>query len=411
MRQGISLICVLALMSGACNATDEGIVTDSVTSSISLAAGSSRWSAVEVDSVAVTGQIPTVVVGEDGRTAVAYLREVRPGVLEVVWSSCVDAACTAMTHSVLGSGPFWLTWGSSAALTTDGVVVSGDAASEEGIRSVMLWTCSDTDCQSPVETPIGNSALGSYAIPGQMPVIGYSVWSGVADYEMYIGFCDDAACTSHRPVPVYQGQGGWGSTELQALPDGSPVLFFTTGGDPDQPEQWTVAVCSDPDCSEALIHEEDPSWSTNDTSLGSGLPSIVYFRGPEIHRLQCLDAACSTLADRLVHAATDAAILGNVVATATNDTLFVLYQSFTQWPEEESYEWELNLLRCDKETCQLIDGVPFTTGFHISIGHGVENAVVVAVQTGRPYLCLDECADPTEDLSKLTLYFADLSNE
>ncbi len=414
---GMGLVAVLAACSG--DATDMTVISEST--STSVGSGEQGWVVVEVDSRAVTGQVPRVVGSSDGRVAVAYLREVAPNDLEVVWSSCVDPVCSAMTHSTLGSGPLWLAWGPSAGLTEDGVMVAGWATSEEGFSSAMLWTCSEPECESPVELAIGGpdfgrqvASLGLYSTPHHLPVIGYAAGSGSdPSYDMFVGFCEDTACSSHRAVPVHHVTNGFGSPELHVLPDGSPVLFFTIGGQPDEPGRWVVTVCEDPTCSEVVVHEEDANWSARNPLTDFGLPSIVYLKGNEIHHLRCVDTACSTIADRLIHTIADAVATGNVVATAVDDALFVLYQSEAQWPEDEEWDgqWDLNLLRCGEEACQRADDVPFTSGFHIGIGHAGENTVIVAIHTGRAYLCLDECANPAEDLAKLTLYITDASNE
>jgi hypothetical protein len=364
------------------------------------------WLQVVVDSEGVTGQQPSLVVNDAGRVAVVYQRELMSDEYDVVFSSCDGPVCETLTHSTLVSGQYWPT---DVGVSSGGVLISGYGIFGEGTPMVMWW-CPDWGCGSHTQTETEHSFAALNTDGADLPLIAYGDWSGGAEYEMMIGFCDDSACSTHRSVSVFSGQVGWhGPAGLGRLPNGSPVMFFRPAADPEQ-GTWNVIACGDPECSTTTVHQPADSWA--ETPAGDpNLPWVVYAKGKEVHLLSCGNGTCSEISDVLLLTVDEAELDLKAKATYASNELFVLVQHAHQYKEDLTPDYKLELFRCsDGQPCSQEPDLPFSKGNWFDIAAIHDDGLAVAVQSGRLWLCIDECADPNDELAQLALYITNLAD-
>ena len=99
MRRAPYLLVTAALLVACGGEAITGNQPDQTTTAERTTTGEPAWSSVVVDATGVTGQMPSVVVGADGRVGVAYVRELGDGDQEVAWSACTDRNCTSITQA------------------------------------------------------------------------------------------------------------------------------------------------------------------------------------------------------------------------------------------------------------------------------------------------------------------------
>jgi hypothetical protein len=398
MPRRISVTVSALVLLVACTGTDE---VDSTSGPSTSSSPESAWSSVTFDAEGVTGQQPSLIVDEEGRVAAIYQRELIPDSYEIVLSSCEEPSCETVNQSVLASGRYWI---SDAGVSADGSLFTGSWDSGEGMP-MAVWWCPDWECASPTRTETEYAGVALNTTSRGLPLIAYAEFSE-SGYDLTIGFCDDPACSTHQPVLVYESrQEGWSNpSHLVRLPDGSPVLFFRPASGFEQ-GIWDVIVCDDPGCSTSKVHHQTEAW----TEIPSGDPSLpwtVYTTGTEIHLLSCVDSACAEISDKLLFTVDDAQVQLDAKATYLHDDLVVLIRHASGFNEDDFADYEVDLFKCaDGRACTEVSNLPFSKGNYFDIAAIGEDELAIAIQTGRAWLCIEECADPKDELSQLTVYF------
>lgn len=390
--------------------------------STASAAPDAEWVSTVVEVGSATGQLARLLVDGEGRVAVVYLREVARGEYDVVLDYCDDVSCLDMSGVTLASGRYWAPTGGA---TSDGPFVMGSVVDDEGRQSMVLWSCAGPACASTVETVVGDSPVAIHATPGEMPLIASANWFfrdgddewSPSGYDVFLGYCEDSACSSHVPVGVHQGEFGWnGPGSLQVLSNGSPILFFPGAENPDT-IAWDVIVCDDADCSQAVVHHQDGTWPDAGTPAAAEIPSVIYAIGNQVRQLACTDDTCSGISDTLIHTIQDA-LYFQVASTYVGDTLVLLTQSVNEWPDEPEADDEdgmlplsLELLACRTSGCVAAVQPPVAEANFSAIIATGDNSIAVVAQTGRAALCNPEgeqCVGQDQPLSQLTLYTTEL---
>ena len=64
-----------------------------------------------------------------------------------------------------------------------------------------------------------------------------------------------------------------------------------------------------------------------------------------------------------------------------------------------------DLFECAAQSCTQVQDVPFSKGNYFDIAATEGGGLAIAIQSGRPWLCIEECADPTDQLSQPNLHF------
>lgn len=295
---------------------------------------------------------------------------------QMVWLGfCLDEDCTVLSQEMAGAVGHGHAFATG---TDDGVLVASFGGN--GLSSIAMHLCSDSGCSQSGDEFLG-LAVGVADAPGRTPVIAYGTYDPETNTdEMFIGICEDDACSSHEPIRVYQTVHGVPArTSLQLLPDGSPVLFYPT--DPNaEGRSWDVGVCSNPDCGQVEVHVVTEG-NRADSTAQPGLPSVIYPFDTDIRQLRCADDACASLAMSTIHNMTEDAIVLDAVGAYLGGTLYVLV-AHTDWDTLGETDPEVNLLRCDDIGCSLIEDVPFTRGHSTAIAALDPTHAVIAVQTG-----------------------------
>lgn len=373
-------------------------------------AGSSSWETVVLDSVGVTGQQATVLVSSDGVPVVVYQREVASDEAVVKLARCVDPACSDVTVIEL-TDPVRGRLGGAVLLPDDSPVFlftesGGSGEISEG--TLVVSVCSDPACSSLSDHRIaGASPMGVAVQLDGAPVFAFLTWDDGP--LLYFGFCDDRDCASHTEtrVEIEEEFSGIGNPEVRVLPDGSPVLFFDSGG-PGSAEGETrhLLVCTDPACTSTITSDfvEPP---IDGAATPSDLPLIAYVANLEVvHLIGCLDEHCVEASVLDVYRQFEGTVI--VAADAVIDTDRSPFLAVHTIPLSEltmDGTHQILAVDCDDPICGSVSTGILGDGNHVSIAVFPDGGFAVATQTGRPILCLEDCVDPDDtDLSTLTLY-------
>lgn len=421
---GAAAMIVLLLIGGAWLLTSRGedspVITQAPTpsSTVPLGAPDSQWSSAVLDSAGLTGVSPRVLAVGDGGLVIAYQREVEPSMYETLVVSCVNAEC--VDPVIVQVAPPERSRMVEAALGRDGSPIvllrrsTGIGGGSPSSQSAVLVVCSDPACASAEETVLAEAfPIGLAVTPNGESVVAYGSSEGTGT-DIYVGVCEDAACRVHEPVLVGSESGIWlTSGALQLLPDGSPVLFYADSP-PSESSRQIVAVCGDPGCSSVEVTEVLPGMGADQGAAMQNLPYWPYVSQFEsVGLIGCGDERCTSVFDRQLYRPFDGTMLLAAHVTSGDDGMPVLAIE-TISPDESSggggdgyATHEVLWVLCGDPACETVSVNELGEGATISMASlSDDDVVVVAAQTGLPYLCVVEgCADPTaEGLSTLTLY-------
>ena len=253
---------------------------------------------------------PSLIVGANGLGIFAY-RDLTNGDLMV--GRCVDAACSAVTTSVIdGAADVGLLAMASA---SQGPVIAYEDRSS-GVR-LKLALCADPACAAAntvvVDPDIGTSGHGvsvAVGVDGR-PIIAYaSIPPATFIGALKVAHCDDASC-SVATITAHGDHSWTKRNDIAIGPDGLAVVAWAAPVDLNQ--TIDVIHCSNAACTSATRPDRRPA-SADDASLGinglDGYPSLAFgtnglpvfastyttpgFGDSNASVTRCADASCDT---------------------------------------------------------------------------------------------------------------------
>ena len=284
-----------------------------------------------VDSAGSVGEATSLVLNGSGFPVISYQGTDGADVSNLKVVVCNDATCsTTPTISTVDSAGS-VGEATSLALNSSGFPVI--SYYDETNLDLKMAICNI--CLAPTRTTVDSpGAVGLYTSlalnSSGNPVISYYDNTNVANGDLKVAFCDDAACSNPSPITVDTAI-NVGYTSLALNSNGLPVIGYYDDNDDD----LELAICNDADCSNPTRKTIDsaenvgkyPSLVLN----GSGFPVISYFdeSNLDLKVAVCNDAACSNPTLNTVDDASK--LVGAYTSLALNSSGFpvISYYSYT----------------------------------------------------------------------------------